>query len=214
MSVVAIKKAPAKGLLKTITGIVQLSPKTMKKIIIALSISLICIGGYIIATPYLIIFKMKTAFTEENYQVLEKNINFQALRKAFKQQMKATIMKDIAERSKTDTFARIQAGFLLGLADEFVEKFITPKELVIFIQGKSLLNSALNLTTKATANELNKRKMQMNLLNQAEYGYESINTFSLRFTTNNGETIKFILERQGVIAWKLANITLPSNFGL
>ena len=177
----------------------------MKKSIWITTILFIIIIGFIAATPYITVSNIKTAIVEQDSEKLSENVDFPTFRKNLKKQFNTAMMKNVGAELGNNPFAAIAAGFATNMVDGVVDSFVTPSGLAMLIEGKKPSLSRSRSRNPSKADQADRD----DLFKNARYSYDSLNQFSIYVPTDTGEEIRFILQRDGLLSWKLVDMIMP-----
>ncbi|GMR06065.1 MAG: DUF2939 domain-containing protein [Gammaproteobacteria bacterium] len=159
--------------------------------------------GYAAASPMITINHIKTGIEEQDSEKLSENIDFPVLRKNMKEQFNAALMKEATSELEDNPLGALAIGFASKLVDGMVDSLVTPSGIASLMEGRKPSNDQLSNpdTTKSNKKEIFKN---------ARYSYDSTSKFSVWVPNDNGEEIRFVIQRTG-FDWKLANIVIPMD---
>ena len=166
-----------------------------------LTISLILIGTWLYATPYLTIYSMKKAAENNNATKFSSYVNYPSLRESFKNTFKAAFNKEIMKDSD-DGLGTAGKAFGIALAaafiDPLVDSFVTPESLAMMMEGKKPKDGARK---EKTATNDNEKKSNISM------GYDGIDYFVLDAKDDKDEIqFSFVFKRKGIWDWELTSI--------
>jgi hypothetical protein len=168
------------------------------------TISIILIGTWLYATPYLTIYSMKKASENNDETKFSSYINYPSLRESFKNTFKAAFNKELMKDSNEGEDGLGNLGKVFGIAlasaviDPLVESFVTPESLAMMMQGKKPKGNESN---KKTATNSNEKKSNLSM------GYDGIDYFVLDAKDDKNEIqFSFVFKRKGVWNWELTSI--------
>ena len=99
-----------------------------------ITISLILIGSWLYATPYLTIYTMKKAIENNDATKFSSHVNYPSLRESFKNIFKAAINKEMMKDSDKDGLGKaFSIAFASAIIDPLVDSFVTPESLVMMM---------------------------------------------------------------------------------
>lgn len=147
---------------------------------------------------------MKAGIVEKDSERLSGSIDFPLVRQGLKEQLRAAAMKNAATELASNPFAALAAGLATTMVDGIVDSFVTPAGLASLMGGEKPTN------WKAWWSETGDHNGKDPLLENARYAYDSVNKFSVWVPTNDGEEIRFILQRDG-LSWRLVRLVLPMS---
>lgn len=165
------------------------------------TISLILIGTWLYATPYLTIYSMKKAAENNDATRFSSYVNYPSLRESFKNTFKAAFNKELMKDSD-DGLGVAGKAFGIALAsaviDPLVDSFVTPESLAMMMDGKKPKPNEPN--KKITSNDGEKKS-------NISMGYDGIDYFVLDAKDNKDEIqFSFVFKRKGFWDWELTSI--------
>lgn len=163
---------------------------------------LLAMVGFVVAGPYLAIAEIKTGIVEQDSKRLYGSIDFPLVRQSLKEQLKVAAMKSATTEVEGNPLAALVAGLATTLVDGMVDSFVTPAGLASFMEGHKPSRPG-----PGQAGEVNSTESD-DLLQYARYSYDSISEFSVWVPTDDGDEIRFALQRSG-LSWKLVSLILP-----
>jgi Protein of unknown function (DUF2939) len=154
-------------------------------------------GGGIYYAPYLTIDNLKNATANRNTDVLSESIDFPSLRMSIKENVKAQVLKQMAE-AETPTAAKMTPAQVEKTIAPVVDKLVTPEGLERLIHDK-IPEAKIDLSN--LDRDISKSDLTM--------GYESFDRFVVRITdkVDRSKNVSLILKRSG-LGWKLAGIDI------
>ena len=106
-----------------------------KKLLGALIAIVVVICGYLYASPYLAINNIKKAAEAGDTEKLSTYIDYPSVRESFKSQVKASVMKDMAN-SNSDGWEALGEMLAVAMVDKVVDAMVTPEGVTLMLQGK------------------------------------------------------------------------------
>jgi hypothetical protein len=173
-----------------------------KNLKLYITISLILIGTWLYATPYLTISTMKKAYENNDATKFSSYVNYPSLRESFKNTFKAAINKEMMKDSDKDGLGNLGKAFSIALAsaiiDPLVESFVTPESLVMMMEGKK---PKVIESNKKTATSSSEKKSNISM------GYDGIDYFILDAKDDKNEIqFSFVFKRKGIWDWELTSV--------
>ena len=154
-------------------------------------------GGGVYYAPYLTLNTIKNATTNRNADALAQEIDFPSFRSSIKENIKAQLIKKIAETGNAET-AKITPELVEKMVSSTVDKVITPEGLEQLMLDKlpAAKLDLVNLDRDIAKSDIN-------------MGYESLDRFVIHIKNKVDRTkdVSLILKRSG-LAWKLSGIDI------
>lgn len=177
----------------------------MKKWLALPVVAAVLLLGWLIAGPYLTINQIRDAIRAQDSAALAGHVDFPALRA----NLKAQIEDRIARRAGPDVQSSAIGAFALrlagGLAGGAVDAMVTPAGLGALMEGR---NFRERLAGERRADDPYGERPPTDPLADAEYGFESLSSFTATVRNDDGEPVVFVLTRDG-FDWRLSDIRLP-----
>lgn len=152
-------------------------------------------------SPHLTLRAMKSAAERGDGAALSEHVDFPAVRENLKAQINAMIMQD-AGKAENPEMAAAGAMLVNALAGPMIDAMVTPEALTAMMQGKAPGNAGALTDADGKADSAPQPEISS--------GYEGYDRFVVNVSDPGGKTpVKFVLSRQGVVAWKLTAIELP-----
>jgi hypothetical protein len=179
-----------------------------RRLLIAAVIVLALIAGaLIVASPFLALNQLRSAAEQGQAERLEQLVDFPAVRESLKPQLKRQLMARLRDDPavKESPFGAFAMAIAPTVADGLVEGVVTPQAIAGMVREGDARQLQPQARTPAPATPDRDEP-------QAAYAYRSLNTFAATLTPK-GETdgLSLVLERRGLIAWKLTRIELPPD---
>jgi len=163
---------------------------------------ILVVVGYVAVGPFLTIEEIKSGIVERDEKKLSDNIEFEILKENLKKQFNTGMIRKSASKMKDNFFSGLVAGLVsTAMVDPIVDSFVTSNGIASILEGKEL-SRLISGNTKKTSQKKD------DLLKNAEYSYDSMNTFSVRILNDEGKETRIVLKRYG-FSWKLVNIIVP-----
>lgn len=177
-----------------------------KKMIATVSVIVLLVGGYLCASPYIMLNNLKRAINENNSAGISRYIDFASVRENLKQQVSRYMNKQ-AIYSENEGTEGLGQMFALVMVDKITDIIVTPENLTLMMQGKKTSFNLVNqIHTKSNQiNEPASHKVAENYSTK----YLSMNQFEVTIETQEKyKQVKLILERDG-LTWKIVKVYLP-----
>ncbi len=194
------------------------------KLKIAIGLVAVLVLGYVVAAPYMTAYQLKNAADQQDKEALTQLIDFPALRRSVREQMKVIFDKEmVKDEVKDSQFAVYGKTFGGIMVAEIVDAYVTPDNITGMVRGEvsiadlpiaELMKGEQSIEELMSADKPESgsgagEEASSNLASNASMAYESLSEFSITTvdSDSNKET-KFILGRRG-IGWKLTGVRLP-----
>ena len=175
----------------------------MSKGKVALGIAVGLFAIYVVAAPFITVYRMKSAAENHDGEALSDHIEFPSVRQSLKDQMNAMFTKKMVEdeEMKDNPFAALGAVFAGVIVDKMVDAYVTPAGITQLMAGEKPQSGAEQGDGSTGSTELKP-------LEDASMSYESLDKFVVKIKDADGRVVKFVLRRRG-IGWKLTEIIIP-----
>ena len=172
-----------------------------KKLLGALIAIIVVICGYLYASPYLAINNIKKAAEAGDTEKLSTYIDYPSVRESFKSQVKASVMKDMAN-SNSDGWEALGEMLAVAMVDKVVDAMVTPEGVTLMLQGKDIRDAIKqDLATEDV-------KQEQNVKFESSTRYLTINDFELTLKRlDTDKKLKVIMHRNG-LSWKVTKLAL------
>ena len=172
-----------------------------KKLIGALITIVVVICGYLYASPYLALNNIKKAAEAGDTEKLSTYIDYPSVRESFKSQVKASVMKDMAN-SNSDGWEALGEMLAVAMVDKVVDAMVTPEGVTLMLQGKDIRDAIKqDLATEDV-------KQEQNVKFESSTRYLTINDFELTLKRlDTDKKLKVIMHRNG-LSWKVTKLAL------
>lgn len=163
-----------------------------------------------VAAPVLAARELVAAAEAGDAAGLERRVDFPAFRESLKDELNARLMREM--RDSDDRAGRALA-MLFGpaLVSGVVDAFVTPEAIAVMVrEGEP---PAPDLEGGATAPASAEPEAAPDDRVRQSYGFRDLNTFTVTLTRQDRpETpVVLLMQRRGLIDWKLAGIDLPET---
>ena len=156
------------------------------------------------ASPVLAARQLVAAARAGDEAALERRVDFPAFRESLKAELNARLMAEM--RAEEDGAGRALA-LLFGpaLVSGMVDAFVTPQAIAAMVRDAEPPEPELD--REPTPAEPAEDDPQI----RQSYGFRDIDTFTVTLTREGhaDEPVVLLMERRGVLDWKLAGIDLP-----
>lgn len=172
--------------------------------------SLIGVGAYWLASPYITLHSMRSAAKELDAKRLNEYIDYDKLRANMKAQFQAKMLGKISERAGSDASAAANFGAMIGMAmvDRMLDAMVTPETVM------AAMNQA-RLLPKKRAEAENEAAEKADDKSCTDWSLDRVGTdraFLRIKSTCDEDTGKFalVLDRVGFASWKLTDIQMSA----
>ena len=167
--------------------------------------SLLALGAYVAAGPFLAMNGIRTALAEQDVAKLSRHIDFPALRVSLKAQVEDAMARRLASETQSSLLGAFAASLAGNAMGGGIDAMVTPLGIGALMQGDALWKRALGETVGGDAYA---PPVPFNPLRDAVPRYESPSRFTATVVDQQGAPMVFVFRRQG-LTWKLADIRLP-----
>lgn len=182
-------------------------PKSKKKNIAVILLGFVLFGA-LYSLPYLTIYQIKAALEEKDTIALKHHVDFDSLRKSFKDQLNASMGSEIIKQTQDNPFVALGLPLLEAMFDKMINLMVTPEAFEAMVRSEPLSkipgsqSEDTSMPTKETPNSYKEPFAEANM------GYKSPSLFTIEGKNHKGQPITFVLTRGG-ISWRLTDIRLP-----
>ncbi|RZJ16833.1 MAG: DUF2939 domain-containing protein [Brevundimonas sp.] len=174
--------------------------KTVKAIITAGALAVAALWA---AAPVFAAQSLVRAARAGDQTDLRRLVDFPAFRQSLKDELNAHLVAQM--REKTGDSALSGLGMLLAptVVSGAVDALITPQAISAMVRTGEAPTPSTVLKDEPSGADRSEVKLG--------YGYRDLNTFAVTLTRADrpGEPVVLLMERRGVVDWKLAGIDLP-----
>ncbi|WP_088459366.1 DUF2939 domain-containing protein [Acinetobacter soli] len=187
--------------------------KTLKYLLILL---VLVILGYVVASPYWVVYQIQNAVQKNDAQTLSRYIDFPSVQTHLKERIHIRL-GDLQDQQNGPANA-LGALVASSLMDRLVEVALTPEGMILLLQGKALkerfersyleqnLNQDMYSNPESDAPKATTAEEQPAMRYSGHY--EAWNAFEVTLQTQQDKEVQFILHRSGW-SWKLVDIKIP-----
>lgn len=172
------------------------------KALVALAIVIfLALAGWVGYAPYRTVHRMQDAAAAKNYGDLAKDVDFPAVKEDMKARLRARVAgPDAAKNEKEDSLAGLGTRLAMVFIEPMVETLVTPETVAMMLRGVAPRRGK-GEAPPAQAGEATDTVMR----------YEGVNRFvvTARSRDSSERPVVLVLERRGLVSWKLASVTLP-----
>jgi len=170
-----------------------------------LTLALALIVAWMVATPAVTVYQMRSAAAEHDGEALATYIDFPAVRDDLKDQLNARIARQAADETGDEWLGSV-GGMLAGFfVSKAVDALVTPAAVIQLMRGDLPSLQAPKREDAPPPDEPGRGEP----FGKARYRYEAWDKFAVIVPASNGGELRFILRRHG-LGWKLTAIKLPA----
>jgi Protein of unknown function (DUF2939) len=194
----------------------------MKKpfpLILALIALLISVWFYF--TPHLTLKNMKSAVDNKSVEQLAEYVDFPRLRES----LKVRLNTKLGERATREGQSReglspplsgLSGALFSKMVDPMVDTLITPTSLMAILKGGAMALSkpapdSQGESGSKRSDKVPNASLRAESIQDVSMSYEGFNRFSatVKKTGSNDAPLTIYLQRQGLVTWKLVDVSLP-----
>lgn len=180
----------------------------MKKWLWLAVVVLIALLAYVAAGPFLTVRAIREAVKMGDAAKLERQVDFPALRSSFKAQLADHLAREASTRLDDGPLATFGIGLANSLMATAIDGLITPTGISAMLEGRRVWDRVNNEPFSPPNEESPAAASRPQVLQNPDYGYESLSRFTATVTDQQGRPVVFVLTRHG-LDWKLSEILLP-----
>lgn len=162
---------------------------------------LVIFAIYLYASPYIALYNIKNAAEQKDADKLSGYIDFPSVKQSIKDQIKATMVEELAASDEQDGFEALGTMLAAAMIDPIVDGVVTPDGVALMLQGQKLDFDSSNDTSEDKAKAKNE---------DIDYkaGYLSFNRFKVQIidADDPDESLDVIMHRDG-LSWKVTRIS-------
>lgn len=163
------------------------------------------VGVWFYFTPYIAANNMRKAAEAGDSAILSSYINFPSLKESLKANFNAMFATEVVKNKDGNPFEALGAALAAALINPMIDALVTPESLAMMMQGNKP-----NFEKGAPKTE---RKPGGTSDTEMTMSYESFDRFavSVKKKGDMDDPVTFVLHREGLVAWKLASLRLPTQ---
>jgi|GEM_PF-5733025 len=180
-----------------------------------LILAILIFVGWLFATPYVAAYQLYSAIDRQDVSALPEFVNFDAVKNSVKTQLDQKILDPIKKEAEKNPLAGIALMIAGGVVNQATDQIISPQGMVDLMKGSANIPQApqpdkSSPTSKPETKQAPSPSTPGNKLEKS-MGYESLNSFviSLKKGAEQDKPIKLIMQRQGLVGWKIEDVRLP-----
>jgi len=170
----------------------------MKKLLISVIALFLVFAfcAYAYFTPHLTLTKIQEAAQTGNTRALNEYVDLELVRTSLKQQIRMRLNGTAAHNSSP--LAALGSALAGALTEPAVDTLVTPENIARLLNGESFGAS------EGPRVHFEGKSVDMR--------YEGLDRFVV--STGSGAGFRFVLERQGLLGWRLTDVILPDAWNL
>lgn len=170
---------------------------------ISIGLIIVLIAGYLFASPYIVLSKIKNSVDANDHGTISSYIDFPSVRQSLKDQMNQKL-KEEESNSEKNEFAELSTLVFGAMIDKIVDTMVTPQGVTMLIQGKDLNNL---FDPKGAVKVEEKAETPKKDLNYDAH-YESLNRFHVDIKNSSGDNeVTVVMTRDG-LSWKITDLIM------
>ncbi len=179
----------------------------MKKLLLPVLIIAVCLT-YFIATPFITSYKIVSAVKKGDDAELSSYIDYPMLKQNLKRQIEAKIAEKFQPQSDNTLITAI-TNFGKKMLTPTVDTLVTPKNVRLILQTGAISTTLLDADEEGSEDNKDKENTLLEDLDK-KLDFHYINKDEFKVTIHNSNT-NVILQRQGLLTWKVTNIILGDS---
>ena len=185
--------------------------KKLKVLAILVLVGSVGLLAYVGFGPWIALNGIQSALSENDPEVLERYIDFPALRENVKSQLSEKVDAQFS-LDADNPFANLVSDFSDVLVKGMVEAVVTPAGLHLLLAGKSFSEKGnwLYENDQANGDSGETGENKLDLISTARFDYESHDTFHVFILNDQQSETQLTLKREGIF-WRLSYFTIPIN---
>lgn len=154
-------------------------------------------------TPHITAVSMKQAAELRDSEKLASYVDFPALKENLKGQINAKFAADLAGTEKSNPYAGLGMVLAAAFISPMIDALVTPENLRHMMKGNK---PTINTPDSKSEPQPNKSEEDV----ETKMSYSGLNKFVVSVRQKGEEKeVVFVLNRDGIISWKLVAIQLP-----
>lgn len=165
-------------------------------------VSAVIAGALFYATPYFTLYQLKSAVDRKDADGISRHVDFPALRDNVKSQMLARIQAQTDKpEAQNNPLAGLGRTLAAGLVERLTDTLVSPSGVMLMLEkgkpGKPADVAAAGVGVRTGSDDKPHRDYAVNYL-----GWSQV------LVHPQGEAGGFILQRDGLLGWKIAGLRL------
>lgn len=181
-----------------------------KSIFISIGLIIILILGYLAASPYIVLNNIKKSIDANDSKAVASYIDFPSVRQSLKVQLNQQLQdqQKSLENQDNDPFAELSNLFAATMVDKIIDTALTPENLTVLLQGKTLEKSLDLEESSKNENEVDNSKNDVSYITS----YKSFNRFQVDIKKDSSANpdVSLVMNRDG-LTWKITELVLHDN---
>lgn len=184
------------------------SKRTLRWFVIAAVVAFALLAAWIAAGPWLAIRGIEQAIEKRDTARLERHVDFPRVRTSLKAQVDDRIVRGAGSTVAGNMFGAAVLALAGSTTGKAVDALATPGGIAAFLQGHAAWQHA---TGNTRGRWIWTRALPARPLQGAALRYESFSRFSATLEHPDGGSTVFMLEREGLLRWRLVDIRLSED---
>jgi hypothetical protein len=178
----------------------------MRKWLALLVLAVVLALGYLAAGPFIAINSIRGAIERQDMPALEQHIDFPSVRRSIRAQIEDYWARRAGPFLQASPFGAVATKVASEVTAAVADVLATPAGIGAVLQGRSVLHriSGSGISKEDTFAHVKPRE----LLESAEYRYESTSRFTATVRNGDGDPVVFVFAREG-LQWRVTDVRLP-----
>jgi hypothetical protein len=181
--------------------------KMMRSILGGFIFVLLLACGLVFASPYIALEGLRDALESGDAEDISNRIDFPLLRLNMKEQLNATMAKNVDRESEDNPFAALATSMASLVIENALDALVTPAGVAKLVAGQQLLDPEGADENQIPDDDSNTRR---NLLSEARVVHDSLDSVSVWVPNDYGNEFRIVMRRFGM-TWKLTNVILSES---
>lgn len=176
----------------------------MKKWLALALVVLLAVMGYGIAGPFLAMQGIRAAVEERDMAALDRHVDFPAVRRSLRLQIEDTLARRAGADGQEGLLEAIGLKAASMAASTAADAVASPAGIAAVLEGRSVVRRIAGGGSRDAFADVEPEQ----LLDDAEYGFESPSRFTATVRNADGHPVVFVLTRQG-LRWRVTDVRVP-----
>lgn len=162
--------------------------------------------GYVAAGPFIAINSIRGAIERQDMPALERHVDFPSVRRSVRAQIEDYWARRAGPFLQASPFGALATRVASEVTAAVADVLATPAGIGAVLQGRSVLHRISGSGISKTDTFAHVRPRE--LLESAEYRYESTSRFTATVRNGDGDPVTFVFTREG-LRWRVTDVLLP-----